>query len=208
MDRREAVTLAQNAGGSVAFMRWFLVERRWGWAVAGAVLLAAVGSAARFTDVASPLPGRPAALLNGAHGRHHLYPRGAFEWCPSLAGMLPVDRRSARSAARVAIRFDLALHRPHSVRSLAQLEDPTLTPDARALDRDMWAMTWRVRGVRVVASGPGSGDSGLAAYGCGPRVAARTWIISLHDASRTASAGGAAFFLDRRHDGWMVWGAY
>jgi hypothetical protein len=139
------------------------------------------------------------------------YPRGAFGWCPSVAGTLPVSQQTASGAGPVAVAFDLALNH-HTRRLLARLEDPTighhaLVPRREVLDSGYWAMTGIARGLRVVGGGPGAGD-GLAAYGCGHAVAARTWIIGVHDASNTASAGGASFFLVRRPSGWKVWGSY
>jgi hypothetical protein len=139
------------------------------------------------------------------------YPRGAFGWCPSVAGTLPVNQQTTSGAGPVAVAFDLALNH-HARRHLARLEDPTIGHDALVPRRDVldsgyWAMTGLTRGLRVVGGGPGAGD-GLAAYGCGRAVAARTWIIGVHDASNTASAGGASFYLVRRPSGWKVWGSY
>ena len=139
------------------------------------------------------------------------YPRGAFVWCPSVRGTLSGDVAAARS---VAIAFDLALHRG-ARRTLARLEDPTIVDHTRVrdprhavVDPDRWAMTWLTRGLRVVAEVRGSGMAGIAAYGCGRAVAARSWIVFVHDASHTNSGGGAAYFLDHRQSGWKVWGSY
>jgi hypothetical protein len=141
------------------------------------------------------------------------YPRGAFGWCPSVAGTFPVDPQTASAAGAVAVAFDLALNH-HAVRQLAGLVDPTITQDTLvphtrrvALSADYWAMTGLARGVHMVGGGPGRHD-GLAGYGCGRAVAARTWIVGVHDASNTASAGGASFYLVRRRSGWKVWGSY
>jgi hypothetical protein len=143
-----------------------------------------------------------------------LYPRGAFEWCPSLAGTLSTNVNDVATARSVAVAFDLALHRG-ARQTLARLEDPTIVDHTRVrdakravLDPDRWAATWLASGVQVVGEGPGSGMAGLASYGCGPAVAARTWIVAVHDASHTNSAGGAAYFLDHRRSGWRVWGSY
>jgi hypothetical protein len=141
------------------------------------------------------------------------YPRGAFDWCPSVAGTHVVNATAASEAGSIAVAFDLALHQ-RAMRLLARLEDPTISHDALVshpkrvvLDPGYWAMTALARGVRVVGGGAGSRD-GLASYGCGRAVAARSWIVALHDASNTASAGGASFFLVHRHTGWKVWGSY
>jgi hypothetical protein len=143
-----------------------------------------------------------------------LYPRGAFEWCPSLAGTSSTNVDAMAGARSVAVAFDLALNRGDR-RTLARLEDPTIVDHTRVrharravLDPDRWEATWLASGVQVVDEGPGSGMAGLASYGCGRAVAARTWIVAVHDASHTNSAGSAAFFLDPRRSGWKVWGSY
>jgi hypothetical protein len=124
------------------------------------------------------------------------------------------DADNVATAGSVAVAFDLALHRGARP-TLARLEDPTIVDHTRVrhagravLDPDRWAMTWLPRGLRVVGEGKGSGMAGIGVYGCGQAVAARSWIVVVHDASHTNSAGGAAYFLDHRKNGWRVWGSY
>jgi hypothetical protein len=132
-----------------------------------------------------------------------VYPRGAFAWCPNPIGTLPVEHADLRRAGAVALAFDRALLEGDRA-TLVRLADPSVA----TFTRD-WAASSEVQGLQVEA-GPSAvrGGGGLVTYGCGSRVASRTVAVGIHDATNTASAGHAIFYLVLRADGWKVWASY
>ena len=132
------------------------------------------------------------------------YPRGAFEWCPNLQGTLAFGPDPARAAAVVARQFDAALVRG-DLTAAAALADPSSLP----FRAGHWASTVYAGGLRVLLSAPArsqpGGSSRLIDYGCGPRVAARAWVVELQDAEHTVPH---YFWLVRRESGWRAFGSY
>ena len=128
--------------------------------------------------------------------------RSTFQWCPDVNAALPFDRTAAADAADVALRFNIALVRGRED-VLADLVDHSAT----SLDPDNWGHTLLSRGIEITFSAPAR-DDGRAQMGCGTVVAQRSWKVVMHDASRTATAGLAAYYLVKRDDGWKVWGSY
>lgn len=128
--------------------------------------------------------------------------RSTFQWCPDVNGVLPFDETAAADAADVALRFNIALVRDRDD-VLAALVDHSAT----TLDPDNWGHTLLARGIEITFSAPARGD-GRAQMGCGTVVAQRSWKVVMHDATRTATAGLAAYYLVKRDDGWKVWGSY
>jgi hypothetical protein len=128
--------------------------------------------------------------------------RSTFQWCPDVNGALPFDETAAADAADVALRFNIALVRDRKD-VLASLVDHSAT----TLDPDNWGHTLLARGIEITFSAPARGD-GRAQMGCGTVVAQRSWKVVMHDATRTATAGLAAYYLVKREDGWKVWGSY
>ena len=128
--------------------------------------------------------------------------RSTFQWCPDVNGALPFDETAAADAADVALRFNIALVRDRED-VLAALVDHSAT----TLEPDNWGHTLLARGIEITFSAPARGD-GRAQMGCGTVVAQRSWKVVMHDATRTATAGLAAYYLVKRDDGWKVWGSY
>jgi len=129
-----------------------------------------------------------------------VYPRGAFAWCPNVIGTLPFGPEDQQEAGRVAIAFDRALLEGDRA-TLVRLTDPSV----ETFRRD-WTTTWKAQRLRVLGYSAGGGT--LVSYGCGSKVASRTLAVTIQDATETASAGAATFYLVRRADGWKVWGSY
>ncbi len=131
--------------------------------------------------------------------RSTAYPRGWFEWCPDVSATLPFGNQSEQEAADVALRFARAyLNGDAAV--VADLEDPSVPANA----------TWTIAGDAAALSVGASaqGDPGnLVRFGCGPDVAARTWVVTVDDGTNSASAD-FYLFLVLRSDGWKVWASY
>ncbi len=129
-----------------------------------------------------------------------LYPKGAFEQCPVVAGTLPLGRGSVQEAEHAALRFARAflLGDWRTVRVL-------LDPSALPLRKSHWAIAGKP--ARVQVFGPGINGGTPVAYGCGPKVARRTVAVVLDDGTTSASAD-FNLYLVRRADGWKVWASY
>lgn len=151
------------------------------------------------------------------------YPRGAFDWCPSVGGTRPVTSVAGQSAIQAAKRFDAALHQS-SQQALARLVDPTIAqhaspylpnPSTTVLDPGYWFKTRLASHLQVentmktgLGGGTGPADHNpMVLFGCGPRVAARGLQVTLQDHSHTSDSR-TTFFLVRRFHGWKVWGSY
>ena len=188
-----------------------------------------LGRTRRLVAVATPVLAALVAVGSGAGGRALLserstappeavrapsserlisaepLPLNSFGWCPDVGRARPFGRRPARSAARAAARFNMALLRK-DVRTLAALVDDI--PHAASLNPRRWEGTKTGRGLAATSSSSASSD-GRAVVGCGQRVAARTWKVVLRDAAAgQGGAGYASFYLVRRPAGWKVWGSY
>jgi len=128
-----------------------------------------------------------------------VYPRGAFERCPDLEGMLSPGPNAGQEASSVALRFARAFVSGDDA-TVAALEDLSVPKDA----------SWRVVGTPdgISVGGGGPYDPGnIVAYGCGPQVASKTWAVTFDDGTSSASAD-FTLFLVLRADGWKVWGSY
>lgn len=131
-------------------------------------------------------------------------PRGAFESCPDLEGTLPVDSKRSHGAERVAVEFDTALVKDQEA-AIERLADPSVESPATA----SWASTLEARDLGIGRSESAASDS-LVTFGCGAKVADRSWAVTITDNNehRSASMGSATFYLVRRAEGWRVWGSY
>jgi len=131
------------------------------------------------------------------------YPRGWFEWCPDDSGTLPVRAAVADEAEGVALRFAraFALKDRETVRHL-------LNPSAMPLRKKHWTVAGKPARMSVFASASGASTGGpSASYGCGPRVGARTWAVTISDGTESASAD-FVLYLVRQEAGWKVWASY
>ncbi len=142
-------------------------------------------------------PGTPVALVE-ARG---LYPRGYFDWCPAVGGSPPVGPDSAGEAEQVALRFSRAFL-TGEWDAARRLLDSSATP----LRPDTWAVAGEAEAIAVLGSRAGSAGPGVT-YGCGPRVAARSWAVTIDDGTDSASLD-FVLYLVRRATGWMVWASY
>lgn len=196
----------------------------------GVVLLTAFGLAlvwlvVRPAHPSSPLGAPPtkAGRSSGVVAIRPPYPRGAFDWCPNIAGTRPVAPGVQRVASRTAVAFDVALHHG-GVGGIGRLVDPTISlhaspslsdPSAAVLNPIRWSRTTTASDLRVTTylKAPGLGANGpattdpLVTYGCGRSVAARTMQVAVKDGSFTSSRE-VMFFLVHRANGWKVWGSY
>jgi hypothetical protein len=205
--------------------------RRTRGAVVAVLLLATLGLALNRLVGRPSLPRgpfaahRPSRLVKprGVIPHESKYPRGAFEWCPDVASTRPLTRGDEAAAGRAALAFDVALH-GSSQDAIRRLVDPTIAlrtdpslPDASraVLDPLRWrrtttashlSLTTYTKAPGVGGNGPASADL-LVSFGCGQRVAARTWQVAVKDAGFTSSRE-AVFFLVHRANGWRVWGSY
>jgi len=125
-----------------------------------------------------------------------------FQWCPDVAAALPFDATAATDAAAVARRFNIAL-----IRGRGEVLGGLADLSATSLEPDRWGHTLLTSGIEITYSAPARND-GRAQMGCGTLVAQRSWKVVMHDSSRTATAGLAAYYLVKRDDGWKVWGSY
>lgn len=125
-----------------------------------------------------------------------------FQWCPDVAAARPFDDTAATDAAVIARRFNVAL-----IRGQGDVLTGLADHSATSLEPDQWGHTLLTSGIEITRSAPAR-DDGRAQMGCGTLVAQRSWKVVMHDASRTATAGLAAYYLVKRDDGWRVWGSY
>ena len=63
-----------------------------------------------------------------------------------------------------------------------------------------------IMGPHTSSTGPAATDP-VARFGCGPRVAERTWYVQVDDGSISSSLD-VTFYLVLRPDVWRVWGSY
>jgi hypothetical protein len=128
-----------------------------------------------------------------------VYPRGAFEQCPMVAGTVPLGPDSYE-AEQAALRFSRAflLTEWRTVRGL-------LDPSALPLRPSHWTVAGNPTRVKVFGSGTNGGI--LVTYGCGPGVAKRTVAVAVEDGTTSASAD-FNLYLIHRADGWKVWASY
>jgi hypothetical protein len=145
-----------------------------------------------FVPAASPAPSSPSPEPG-------VLPRGAFQWCPDVAGSLPPDRGASTEATDVAVKFAAAYAAGEdaAARSLA---------DDGAFDHASWSVAGATTAIRPTSDSSAAGD-GLVIYGCGPDVAEQSWEVTLDDGTSSASLD-FTLYLIRRPDGWKVWGSY
>jgi hypothetical protein len=129
-----------------------------------------------------------------------VYPRGAFEQCPTVAGTAPLGPDSNHEAEQAALRFTRAF-----LRSEWRTVRGFLDPSALPLRPSPWTVVGNPARVKVFGSGTNGGT--LVTYGCGPGVAKRTVAVAVEDGTTSASAD-FNLYLVRRADGWKVWASY
>lgn len=128
------------------------------------------------------------------------YPRGAFEWCPSLHDVSVFGPQPRRQATAAAEEFVEAL-RDGDEKRLAEVVDASAP-----VGLSPWAGVSTTAGWKARSRGPASGD-GLVVFGCGRAVATSTWRVLLDDGTPSASLD-TTLYLVQRPEGWKVWGAY
>jgi hypothetical protein len=181
------------------------------------LLLAVVGmavgtvAAGRRLTVAAPVTGTSAPVAERLAGDDGSVPPPRVglmdsrrDWCPDPDYTLPFGRRPRAKAARVAVAFDAAVVE-NDWRTIAELIDPS--PLALGVRQRKWDSTESARGLTVTYSSSAALDEPVRSF-CGPRVAARSWKVVMHDSNGLTSEGLAAFYLVRRATGWKVWGSY
>jgi hypothetical protein len=129
-----------------------------------------------------------------------LYPKGAFEQCPAVAGTLPLGPGSVHEAGQAALRFARAflLGDWRTVRGLLDFS-------AFPFKESRWTIAGKPNRVTVLGPGPSGGTP--VAFGCGRKVADRTVAIVLEDGTPSASADFNLYLVDRE-GGWKVWASY
>jgi hypothetical protein len=144
----------------------------------------------------STRPGTPVDLFVSTS----LYPKGAFEQCPAVAGTLPLGPDAVRGAEQAAFRFATAFLLG-DWKAVHGLLDPSTLP----LRTSQWAIAGKPDRVKVLGSGTSSGTP--VGYGCGRKVAKKTITVVLDDGTTSASAD-FNLYLVHRLDGWKVWASY
>jgi hypothetical protein len=129
-----------------------------------------------------------------------LYPKGAFEQCPAVAGTLALRPDAVHEAEQAALRFAMAFLLG-DWKAVHGLLDPSTLP----LRTSHWAIAGKPDRVKVLGSGTSSGTP--VAYGCGRKVAKKTVTVVLDDGTTSASAD-FNLYLVHRPDGWKVWASY
>jgi hypothetical protein len=129
-----------------------------------------------------------------------LYPKGAFEQCPVVAGTLRLGPSAVHEAKQAALRFARAflLDDWRTVRGL-------LDPSALPLRKSHWPIAGTPDRVKVLGSGRSNGTP--VRYGCGRKVAEKNVTVVLDDGTTSASAD-FNLYLVHRADGWKVWASY
>jgi predicted lipid-binding transport protein (Tim44 family) len=128
-----------------------------------------------------------------------LYPRGAFQWCPSLADAPQPGRDWADQASAIALQF-VDAYEANDAATLAKLTDPSVPSDA------VWPISIS-SGSTPTVTGTNARGGDLVNFGCGNDVDAYTVAITLDDGTGSASLD-FTLYLMLRSDGWKVWGAY
>ena len=144
----------------------------------------------------STRPGSPVDLFVSTS----LYPKGAFEQCPVVAGTLPLGPDAVHEAEQAALRFTTAFLLG-DWKAVHGLLDPSTLP----LRTSQWAIAGKPERVKVLGSGTSSGTP--VGYGCGRKVAKKTITVVLDDGTTSASAD-FNLYLVHRLDGWKVWASY
>ncbi len=129
-----------------------------------------------------------------------LYPKGAFEQCPVVAGTLRLGPSAVYEAKQAALRFARAFL-IGDLRTVRGLLDPSALP----LRKSHWAIAGTPDRVKVLGSGRSNGTP--VGYGCGRKVAKKTVTVVLDDGTTSASAD-FNLYLVHRADGWKVWASY
>jgi hypothetical protein len=134
---------------------------------------------------------------SGAHAEP--YPRGAFSWCPRVQGALPFGRNAATDAAAVATRFAKAYLR-HDRSAQASLEDPSVRSNINLYPAVVLPPVHVQFSERALT--PGNMERPQVRFGCGEKVAKRTWAVAMNAGNPSA----ITLYLVRRTSGWKVWG--
>lgn len=129
-----------------------------------------------------------------------LYPKGAFEQCPAVAGTLPLGPDGVHEAEQAALRFATHFLLGDWKEVHALLDASTLP-----LRTSQWAIAGKPNRLKVLGSGTSSGTP--VGYGCGRKVAKKTITVVLEDGTTSASAD-FNLYLVHRPDGWRVWASY
>lgn len=144
----------------------------------------------------STRPGSPVDLFVSTS----LYPKGAFEQCPAVAGTLPLGPDAVHEAEQAALRFATAFLLG-DWKAVHGLLDVSTLP----LQTSHWAIAGKPNRVKVLGSGTSSGTQ--VGYGCGRKVAKKTITVVLEDGTTSASAD-FNLYLVHRPDGWKIWASY
>ncbi|MFN2544564.1 MAG: hypothetical protein ABR600_08355 [Actinomycetota bacterium] len=128
-----------------------------------------------------------------------VYPRGAFQSCPDVAGTHSLGPHARGGAVFTALRFTRAYLRGHEG-VVAETQDPSVPQGAH------WAITAKRGRWHLDGSDPARHDS-LVRFGCGPAVANRSWAVRIDDGTKSASLD-FTLYLVKRASGWKVWGSY
>lgn len=118
--------------------------------------------------------------------------------CPAPRLALSFNDSAVRDAESVALEFNEALVVGES-RAVDRLAAPGDISD--------WGHTQSSTGM-VVAGSERARSDGRVIMNCGPRVAARSWKVVVHDSNGVTAEGLATFYLVRLKEGWKVWGSY
>jgi len=129
-----------------------------------------------------------------------LYPKGAFEQCPVVAGTLRLGPSAVYEAKQAALRFARAFL-VGDLRTVRGLLDPSALP----LRKSHWVIAGTPDRVKVLGSGRSNGTP--VGYGCGRNVAKKTVTVVLDDGTPSASAD-FNLYLVHRADSWKVWASY
>jgi hypothetical protein len=126
------------------------------------------------------------------------YPRGAFEACPAMKGVIETDGAGADT---VALRFS-------QLWASGRHGQAHRFIDRSARNLQNWAAAGDPTKMRILdAPGKPARHDGLVRYGCGPAVADKSWEVVIDDGTPSASLD-FTIYLVRRAGGWKVWGSY
>jgi len=126
------------------------------------------------------------------------YPRGAFQACPDMKGVIEKD---GTGADHVALKFSKLWASGRHSKARRYMD-----PSARKLK--IWAAAGDPQKMQILnAPGKPARHDGLVRYGCGPAVADKSSEVVIDDGTSSASLD-FTIYLVRRASGWKVWGSY
>jgi hypothetical protein len=126
------------------------------------------------------------------------YPRGAFEACPDMKGVIEADGAGADEAALRFSRLWASGRHGQAHRFM----------DRSARKLENWAAAGDPKKMAILhAPGKPARHDGLVRYGCGPAVADKSWEVVIDEGTPSSSLD-FTIYLVRRAGGWKVWGSY